>query len=119
MSTTVNNVLSFMKECKARLKGNTEEAMIEKNYRKASSALKGQIAALESKIVNAEDAVEEAKEKLAAAKYPEELILSSEGYIAGIKQAQALVDTAEQELKDIKLSIEYYTNIQNDFNKEV
>lgn len=99
----------FIKVVVARIKGDDAEVLGAKIARKALSAVEGQIAALNSKKVDVEGEVEDAKEALLAAKYPDTMITNNGDYIDGIKEAQEELDSKLADLKDIEDTLEYFT----------
>jgi len=104
-----SKVESFVNETLARLKGDGDEVIAEKNFRKAKSAFKAQIAVQESNLVDLESLIEEREEALKAAKYPTELIKDNHSYVQGIVDAQRSLDSAIEELataKETKASME-------------
>lgn len=109
-------VTSFVKEVLARINGDTDKAIAEKNYRKADAAVRGQISSLESRKVDAEIAVETAKEELADAKYPTNLIGDNSDYIRNIVRKQERVDEAQAELEDVNESLDYFKALNKEFN---
>jgi len=99
----------FIKEVLAKLKGDGAEALAAKVGRKALSAFEGQIASLNSKKVDQENAVEEAQEALDAATYPTSVFSSNQSYIDGILRAQKAVDQAQEDLDSTNKALEYFT----------
>lgn len=114
----MNKVSNFIKQVIAMAKGDEATVIAAKNERKAISSLKGQIASLEGKKVDAENAVEEAKEALHAAKFPTVQIADSKHYLDNIRTKKAAVDAAQEELDAIEDSIEYWTELHDEFGKE-
>ena len=110
-------VKSFVNQVLARLKGDDDKVIAERNHRKAVSAVKGQISSLESKELDCEIAVEEAKENLNEAKYPTTLIKDASDYIARIARKQEALDEAEEKLQSVKDSLSYFKTLQTEFNK--
>lgn len=115
----IKRMKSFVRETKARLKGDTNTVIAEKNHRKATAGIKQQIAALEASLIDAEGQVEESEEALAAAKYPTELITDSKSYLQGIKAAETRLEGHKDTVEDIKASIKYYKALQEGFDHEV
>jgi hypothetical protein len=99
---------NFIKEVTARLKGDEQGVLAAKIERKANSAMKSQIAALTSHIVDAESAVEEAEERLQNALYPTQMITNNNDYIAGIKSAKENLDEKLAYLTDVKESLAFF-----------
>lgn len=115
MSNEAKKGALFIKQVVARIKGDDAEVLGTKIARKALSAVEGQIAALNSKKVDIEGEVEDAKEALTAAKYPDTMITSNSGYIDGIKRAQETLDAKSADLADIEASIKYFTELLASF----
>ena len=113
MSTTA--VTNFVKTVVARLKGDDAEVLALKIERKANSALKGQLAALEAKVVDLENIVADKEEALNNAIYPSTLFTDNSAYIGSIQRAQAALDEAKDNLQHVMESIEYFTNLQSKF----
>lgn len=111
MSTTTN----FVKTVIARLKGDDAEVLALKIERKANSALKGQLAALEAKVVDLENIVADREDALNNAIYPSQLFTDNSSYISSIQRAQASLDEAKENLQQVVDSITYFTNLQSKF----
>lgn len=101
----------FVKEVMNRLKGDDTEALANKIGRKAISALQGQVAALEAKLVDDENTVEDAQDALNNAKYPTVLFSDNKSYCQNILNAQSRLDEKTAELEATKSSIAYFTGI--------
>lgn len=114
METTKIN--SYVKEVMARIKGDDDKVTAERNYRKATSAVTGQLASLASKKVDAQIKVEEAKEKLQNAKYPTTVIGDISDYIRSIASKQEKLDSAEEELADVESSLKFFEELNTEFN---
>lgn len=102
---------SFIKQTLAFLKGDEAGVIAAQNERKARSAFKSQISGLESKQVDAEAAVEDAKDALTRALYPTTRITNNDSYIQGIVSAQSQLDSSEARLESINKSLEYYNGL--------
>lgn len=117
MSTKVT-VKSFIDEVLARLQGDSDGAVAARNARKADSAVRGQLAALEAQRVDDEIALEEAVERLGNAKYPTTPIENAQDYIQSIVDAQEDVDSAQEALDATIESLEYFKALAGDFAKQ-
>jgi Ni,Fe-hydrogenase I large subunit len=117
--TTGKKVNSFISQVIARMKGDTPKATAEKNYRTADAALSSQIASLKADAVKKENAVEDAEEKLTAAKYPTDAITDTEAYIGNIVRAQEALTTAEKALEATNKSMEYFTKMKAENDGEI
>jgi hypothetical protein len=111
MENTGKKTMSFVKEVVARLSGDNDEAVAQKVARKAMSALEGQVAALKSKIVDDEQALEDAQEALGNAIYPTTVFTDNKAYCKGIATAQAAVDAKQETLDETKASIAFFTKL--------
>ena len=110
---------SYVKETLARLSGDNNEVVAQKNYRKATSILNGQIAALKAKQVDAESVVEDADENLKNVKFPSSLITNSSSYITNLNAAKERFADAKQALEDVKTSIKEAETTLAEFEAEV
>lgn len=108
MANEVKKGELFIKEVVARLKGDGAEAIAAKVGRKALSAFEGQIAALKSKKVDLENAVEEAEDRLKEATFPTSVFSSNQNYIDDILRAQGAVDQAKENLATTQKALEYF-----------
>lgn len=98
MSKTKVN--SFIKEFKARLTGDDATATAEKAWRQSSNALKAEIASSEGDLITYEDAVEQAKERLAsAAVNGGKEITDRRAYVTALIEAKNRLTKAEEELE--------------------
>lgn len=104
---------NFKTKVVAKIKGDEAEAAAVKIESRAKAALNGQIAALESKKVEAEIKLDDARNALDDAKFPAALY-DSTTYIHGIKTAQAALDFAEEGVETINESIEYYKKLKEE-----
>lgn len=96
----------------AKIKGDDAGALADKIEKKAKAAFHGQIAALESKKVDAMMKRDDAKSAFNDALYPATL-LTGEQYIGGIKSAQAYLEVTEEEVEAIEESISRYKDLLN------
>ena len=115
----MSTVKSFLKESLARLTGNTSEVIAQKNYRKATSSVDSQLAALNAKQVDDETNIENALESLNNAKYPTEVITDNKYYLDNIKQSYDYWAKATNILNNTKASIKFFTELKAEFNAEV
>lgn len=109
-------VESFVKEVLARISGDTDKAVAQKNYRLANAAVKGQLSNLDGKQVQAEVDLDTAKENLNAAIYPTEMITDAAEYNRNIVKKQERVDEAQEKLDSITESIEYFKGLSEKIN---
>ncbi len=105
--TTTN----FIKEVKARLKGDEAGVIAAKVERKALSAINGQLAALKAKLVDDETRVEDADEALATAIFPTSVFTDNNEYIRNIHFAQEKLDDAKNALECTKETINYFEKL--------
>lgn len=97
----------------AFITGDTDTAVALKNERLGKASIKGQLSALEGSLVNAEVAVETAKENLEKKIYPTVLISNQQYYYSNIIAAQEELNDAQDQLDSIVASIDYATNLLN------
>lgn len=109
----------FITEVTARLTGDDSTVFAVKNSRKAESAINSQLAAQNAALVDAEDKVEEAKENLAAAQFPTELIVSSKIYIDNILLAEKELQANQTALEELQESIQYLETLRDTMFKVV
>lgn len=81
-------VSKFVSIVVAKLTGDKSTEVALRNEKLAKSAIKGQISALEAKLVKDEIALETAVEAYESAIYPTDLIVDAEQYVRNIKTAQ-------------------------------
>lgn len=109
-------VKSFVKEVLARINGDTDSALAERNYRLATAAVEGQLSNLNGEKVRAEVDLETAKDKLSAAIYPTTMIKDASAYNRNIVERQEKVDEAQEKLDDIEASIAYFKSLSEKIN---
>lgn len=114
----MSKMKSFVKEVVARIAGDKDAVIAEKNYRKASSGVKQQIAALEAKLVGDEDKVAAAQEDLNATMYPTTLIGDPEQYVKNIVSVKSRVDSAKEQLEATQASIDFFKKLLGSFDEE-
>jgi isopropylmalate/homocitrate/citramalate synthase len=115
----MSTIKSFIKEAVARIGGDTAQVTAQKNYRKATSAIKSQVAALQAKEVDEEAAVEQAQENLSNAKFPTTLLTDNKSYVSGIQYAQDALVRAQDALEATRASIKYFSGLLVSFDEEV
>jgi len=109
--STIKKIKSFVEETKARINGDEAAVISEKNRRKAESAIKSQIAALEAKLVDDETDLENSLEAYENCIYPTTRITDNKAYAANIIKAKADQEKAEKILQLTKDSISFYNNL--------
>ena len=112
---TQNTLSNFVNQVVARIKGDEAEVIALKNEKKARTAIRSQISALEAKLVDDEDAVETAKENLSNAIYPSTLITDNQVYVNNIRNAQKRVDDAIEKVEDTRASLKFWNDTLNQF----
>lgn len=115
--STKTVLTSFVKQVVATIQGDDAEAKAQKIFRKADSAFRTQIAALEGETISLEDNVEAAKERLQAALTNNGNVeLDRNSYIDDVLRAQNAIIEAEEALEEHLAKIaflkEQYENIQ-------
>jgi hypothetical protein len=117
--TFMQKTTNFVKQLTARLKQDQDTVVVLKNQRKADSAINSQLAALESRVVDLEETVENRTEALNDAKYPTTLITDNKRYVDNIVRAKEALDNAQSELDSAKESIVFFKQLQKENNEEV
>lgn len=112
-------VKSFVKETIARFKGDDAEVIAQKNYRKAVAAANAQISNQNSKLVDDENALEEAKEKLLNTMFPTTAIANGQDYLKAVRSAQEAVEICEKKVEETANSIAYWKDFVNTIDAEV
>jgi len=107
----MSEISKFLKEVIARVKGDDVEVMALKNERKAKSAIQGQIHSLESKLVDDEICLDEAKQRHEDAIYPTSLISDATNYCSNLIRTKEGVDKAEKSLKQTKDTLEFLKDL--------
>ena len=115
----VKTVKSFIRETKARLKGDTSGKIAERNFRTADGACTLQIAALNMEKMKAERVLDKAQETYEASVHPTEVIENDESYLSTIQAARKSVVDAEKALEKINNSITFFEDLQKKINEEV
>ena len=115
MANEVKKVSSFAKQVLAHLKGDGNEVLAQKIARKALNAYQSQVAALKSAEIDAELNLEDAVEKLDAAKFPTAMITDGQMYCQNVINAQGRVADATDELADVRDSIETFEALIKEF----
>jgi uncharacterized protein (DUF111 family) len=103
----------FLKQVVARIKGDDAKTKAVRITRKCLSAIKAQIASLESEAENAKIRLEDAEEKMKNAIYPDQLFENSVDYLQSVANAHDEVDKARQRWEAIQTSIRFFTSVQN------
>jgi hypothetical protein len=121
MSETTNKISSFVKEVLARIKGDDQEVAAIKIERKSRSAIGQQINALESKVVDDEDAVKDAEDVLTATVYPTDIAVfagekGSQNYINAINNARKALETKKDNLEETQESLAYFKSLLASFD---
>lgn len=101
-------ITSYLKELTARLKGDEAGKIAAQNERKANSAIKGQLAALNAKIVDDENTVEDKQEAYNNALYPTSKITDNQAYVRNLVNAKENLDGAKNSLESTKKSIAFF-----------
>jgi len=110
-------IKSYVKQTLAFLAGDSETVQAERNWQRAVGHVKGQLAALDAQQPDLEIKVSEASDNLTKAKYGVE-ITSAKQYLIGIINAKEALEQAEQDVKDLEESREFYKGLLEEFLKE-
>lgn len=109
--SVAQTVSSYAKEILARLKGDTDAAIAEKNARRAKNAFNGVVSSINSEIAKAEDVLEQATEDFGNALYPTTLINDSDRFYAGVVHAEGKRKAAEKNLNRLKENLAFVQNL--------
>lgn len=101
------NISKFAAKVLAFITGDKDAILAARNEKLAKASINGQISALESEKINAEIAVDSAKENLEKAIYPSVLIANQEGYYKNIIGSQEALLEAQEKLDSINKSIDF------------
>ncbi len=110
---------SYLKQAVAYIKGDTENVIAEKNYRRLSNAIKGQISTLNAKKDNKDEELDNAKEALNKLKFPEAVIADAAWQLQQVLKQQVVVDRIYDEIADIDHTIDTLNKLQASFDEEV
>lgn len=111
MSKSTTQLSKFVQATIAFITGDTDTATALKNERQSTSAIRGQISALEGSLINAETKVEAAEEALERAIHPTSLITDHSAYYRNIIRAQENLDEANDEYMAVLDSKDYAENL--------
>jgi hypothetical protein len=103
----------FVEEIIAKLQGDDAKVKAIKIEKNAKAAFKSQLAALESKLVDDQFAVEAALENYQSAVKPTELNDRNQ-YLRNISRAKADLDEAQSQLEATEESIEMWNKLQSE-----
>jgi hypothetical protein len=103
----------FLKQVVARIKGDDAKTRAVRITRKCLSAIKAQIASLESEAENAKIRLEDTEEKRKGVIYPDQLFENSVDYLQSIAKAHDEVEKARQRWEAIQQSIRFFASVQN------
>jgi hypothetical protein len=118
MSKTMMN--SFVKQFIAEVKGDDVEAQAEKVWRQANYALKSYISSMEGDLIEKEDRVTEAQEKLTKARINRGIAISDRNsYITGLIVAKEGLKKAQKELDAHIATIEFLKEEWENLKQEV
>ena len=106
-SENMNEISKFAARVLAFITGDKDAILAARNEKLAKASINGQISALESSKINAEIALDTAKENLEKAIYPSVLIANQEGYYNNVIGAQEAFLDAEEALASINKSIAF------------
>jgi hypothetical protein len=104
----MSKISSYLREITARIKGDEAGKVAAQNERKANSAIKGQLAALNAKIVDDENNVEDKQESYNNALYPTTKITDNQAYVRNLVYAKEALDGAKSSLESTKKSIAFF-----------
>lgn len=115
----MKKVNSFIKQFIATVQGDSATVLAEKNYRRATSAIKAQIAVAEAELVNLEEKVSNAQEALMSSYVNEgKEITSGEIYVQNLINKNNDVTVTENSLKKHQAKMEFLNKTLNLLNEE-
>jgi len=118
----MSKMKSFVKQFAALVTGDSATVQAEKNFRRAESALKTQIAKLEGETITKEDALETAKEHATAVLVNNGKPITDQyrtDYVANLVDADNAVKSAQKELDEHKNMIKFLQGKLAELNEEV
>jgi len=101
------NISKFAARVLAFITGDKDAILAARNEKLAKASINGQISALESSKINAEIALDTAKENLEKAIYPSVLIANQEGYYNNVIGCQEALLDAQEAFDNINKSIAF------------
>lgn len=110
---------SYLKQAVAFIKGDTDNVIAEKNYRRLSNAIKGQMSALQAKRDKQEEKLDNAKEALDKLTFPEVVIEDAAYQLEQILRQQVVVEQFADAIADIDHTIDKLNKLQAGFDLEV
>lgn len=105
----MTTITSFIQQFVAAATGDDVMVQAQKAWRRANSAFKQELAAMEGSVLKLEDAVTDAKDALAKARINFTDSMESDQYINNIKTAQNNIIAAEKALKYHEAEREFLT----------
>ena len=115
----MSKISSYVRQTIAMFKGDTDKALAEKNYRTVINGIKIQVSLLEGEQFKKEELVAQREEELKAIKFPTERISDTDYYFEKINNASNRVESAKEELQNIKEAISKYEILEKEFSAEV
>lgn len=112
-------VKSYVKQALAFITGDTNQVVAEQNFRSADAAVNGQVYAQKAKLVQAEQKLEAAQKALDEAKYPTTSIKNTDSYIQQLVASNNYVESAQEEVDNVKKAIAFFEGLTAEFNTEV
>lgn len=107
----MSTVSLFFKQVLAQFKGDADVAIAAYNERKAKVAFKSQIAALEAKVIDDENAVDDAQDGLNTAMFPTVKIDNGAHYIKNLAYYNDRLENAKANLQATNKSLEFFRGL--------
>ncbi len=107
----MNKLSNYVRTTLAFITGDSAMAIATANERKSFATFKAEIARIDYETTNAEERVADCREALRAAIHPSERISSGDSYLQNIQRAEASLQSAINELEELKHSKEYWTRL--------
>lgn len=114
-STIIAEAKHFVKEVAARLSQDEDKVITESNARIAIQSIKGQLAALDLRLMKAETANDQAVISLGNAKYPITAITNPDQYIENIKDAEVALQKSVENIEEIEASMDYFEALLDEY----
>jgi predicted nucleic acid-binding Zn-ribbon protein len=107
----MSNVSNFCKTVMALLKGDDAAIIAVKVEKKAKAAFKQQIAALETRILEISERLDDARETFKSAVHVTSPITDTQAYLQSIVSANEVVESLEAELAEANTSLEFFNSL--------
>ena len=110
----MSNASKFCKTVAALIKGDDAALVAIKVEKKAKAAFKQQIAALETKILEIQEQLDDARENFKLAVHVTTPISDTQAYLQSIVTADEAQQTLEEELATIQASLDFFNKLSEE-----